>query len=57
MTAYAREIEDIVQSKNPSSIETMPKGTRYITLLYHQVTKYPLRDREEHNFEIPESCG
>ncbi|KAL3493276.1 fungal-specific transcription factor domain-containing protein [Aspergillus germanicus] len=36
MTAYAREIEDIVQSKNPSSIETMPKGTRYITLLYHQ---------------------
>jgi hypothetical protein len=39
MTAYAREIEDIVQSKNPSSIETMPKGTRYITLLYHQVSQ------------------
>ncbi|KAL3463538.1 fungal-specific transcription factor domain-containing protein [Aspergillus heterothallicus] len=36
MASHAREIEDIVHSKNPSSIETMPKGTRYITLLYHQ---------------------
>lgn len=37
MTRYAKEIEELVQSKPPNSVETMPKGTRYITLLYHQV--------------------
>ncbi|KAJ5116279.1 hypothetical protein N7456_000627 [Penicillium angulare] len=36
MTVYAREIEEIVHPKNSASVETMPKGTRYITLLYHQ---------------------
>ncbi|KAL4757014.1 transcription factor domain-containing protein [Aspergillus foveolatus] len=36
MTLYAREIEEIVQTKSSNSLETMPKGTRYITLLYHQ---------------------
>lgn len=37
MTIYAREIETIIHPKTTSSVETMPKGTRYITLLYHQV--------------------
>ncbi|CAG8381315.1 unnamed protein product [Penicillium salamii] len=37
MTIYAREIENIIHPKTTSSVETMPKGTRYITLLYHQV--------------------
>ncbi|CAI7582224.1 unnamed protein product [Penicillium bialowiezense] len=36
MTIYAREIENMVHPKSTSSVETMPKGTRYITLLYHQ---------------------
>ncbi|OJI96044.1 hypothetical protein ASPVEDRAFT_35372 [Aspergillus versicolor CBS 583.65] len=36
MTVYAREIEEIVHPKTSNSVETMPKGTRYITLLYHQ---------------------
>ena len=37
MTIYAREIENMVHPKSTTSVETMPKGTRYITLLYHQV--------------------
>lgn len=37
MTVYAREIEDLVHPKNSNTVETMPKGTRHITLLYHQV--------------------
>jgi hypothetical protein len=36
MTLYAREIEEIVQTESSNSLETMPKGIRYITLLYHQ---------------------
>ncbi|OJJ42129.1 hypothetical protein ASPZODRAFT_20775 [Penicilliopsis zonata CBS 506.65] len=37
MTVYAREIEEIVFPRRGSaSVESMPKGTRYITLLYHQ---------------------
>lgn len=40
MTVYAREIEEIVHPKTSNSVETMPKGTRYITLLYHQVSSY-----------------
>ncbi|KAJ5218535.1 uncharacterized protein N7498_000634 [Penicillium cinerascens] len=37
MPAYALEIEEIVYPANHTgSVETMPKGTRYITLLYHQ---------------------
>lgn len=38
MTNYAREIEETVHPKTSNSVETMPKGTRYITLLYHQVS-------------------
>lgn len=37
MTVYARDIEEIVSPQPSNSVETMPKGTRYITLLYHQV--------------------
>ncbi|KAJ5337834.1 hypothetical protein N7452_004562 [Penicillium brevicompactum] len=37
MTIYAREIENMVHPKSTTSVETMPKGTRYITLLYHQL--------------------
>ncbi|KAL4920415.1 hypothetical protein BDW62DRAFT_208935 [Aspergillus aurantiobrunneus] len=33
MTVYAREIEGIVHPKTTNSVETMPKGTRYITLI------------------------
>ncbi|KAJ5231508.1 uncharacterized protein N7469_006096 [Penicillium citrinum] len=36
MTVYARDIEEIVSPQPSNSVETMPKGTRYITLLYHQ---------------------
>lgn len=41
MTVHAREIEEIVHPKTSNSVETMPKGTRYITLLYHQVSMSP----------------
>lgn len=37
MAGYAQEIENIVQLKFPNSLDTMPRGTRHITLSYHQV--------------------
>ncbi|KAL4930805.1 uncharacterized protein BDV17DRAFT_297406 [Aspergillus undulatus] len=43
MTTYAREIEEIVHPETSNSVETMPKGTRYITLLYHQVRQVTKR--------------
>ncbi|KAH7136208.1 hypothetical protein EDB81DRAFT_949013 [Dactylonectria macrodidyma] len=33
---HAQEIEKIIRLKFQDSIDTMPKGTRHITLLYHQ---------------------
>ncbi|KAE8346229.1 hypothetical protein BDV24DRAFT_176278 [Aspergillus arachidicola] len=36
MAGHAQEIESIIHTKVPSSVDTMPKGTRHITLLYHQ---------------------
>ncbi|KAF7621143.1 hypothetical protein AFLA_011453 [Aspergillus flavus NRRL3357] len=36
MAGHAQEIESIIHMKVPSSVDTMPKGTRHITLLYHQ---------------------
>lgn len=37
MAGYAQEIEKIIQLKFPNSMDTMPRGTRHITLSYHQV--------------------
>jgi proline utilization trans-activator len=37
LAGHAREIEQIIQLKFQNSVDTMPKGTRHITLLYHQV--------------------
>ncbi|BCS23122.1 uncharacterized protein APUU_31347S [Aspergillus puulaauensis] len=36
LAGHAREIERIIHLKFQNSVDTMPKGTRYITLLYHQ---------------------
>ncbi|KAL4996464.1 hypothetical protein BDV10DRAFT_202384 [Aspergillus recurvatus] len=36
LAGHAREIEQIIQLKFQNSVDTMPKGTRHITLLYHQ---------------------
>ncbi|GAD93971.1 Zn(II)2Cys6 transcription factor [Paecilomyces variotii No. 5] len=36
MAGHAQEIERIIHSKSQQSVETMPKGTRHITLLYHE---------------------
>ncbi|KAL4907807.1 hypothetical protein BDW74DRAFT_189219 [Aspergillus multicolor] len=36
LAGHAREIERIIQLKFQNSVDTMPKGTRHITLLYHQ---------------------
>ncbi|KAJ4263491.1 hypothetical protein NW762_006310 [Fusarium torreyae] len=33
---HAQEIERIISLKFRNSVDTMPRGTRYITLLYHQ---------------------
>ncbi|KAI8725749.1 hypothetical protein NCS52_00146800 [Fusarium sp. LHS14.1] len=33
---HAQEIEKIITLKFQNSVDTMPRGTRYITLLYHQ---------------------
>lgn len=48
MTVYAREIEDLVHPKNSNTVETMPKGTRHITLLYHQVRMGNTLDENYH---------
>ncbi|KAL3454224.1 hypothetical protein BJX65DRAFT_317914 [Aspergillus insuetus] len=36
LAGHAREIESIIHIKFQNSVDTMPKGTRHITLLYHQ---------------------
>ncbi|KAH6658848.1 Zn(II)2Cys6 transcription factor [Plectosphaerella plurivora] len=36
LAGHAQEIEQIITLKFGNSLETMPKGTRHITLLYHQ---------------------
>lgn len=37
MAGHAREIETIIYLKFQNSVDTVPKGTRHVTLLYHQV--------------------
>ena len=37
MAGHAQKIEGIIHSKFQNSVDTMPKGTRYTTLLYHEV--------------------
>lgn len=37
LAGHAQEIEKITRVKFQNSVDTMPKGTRDITLLYHQV--------------------
>lgn len=36
MAGHAREIETIIYLKFQNSVDTVPKGTRHVTLLYHQ---------------------
>ncbi|KAL4930320.1 uncharacterized protein BDV17DRAFT_297781 [Aspergillus undulatus] len=36
LAGHAREIETIIHMRFQNSVDTMPKGTRHITLLYHQ---------------------
>ncbi|KAL2860916.1 uncharacterized protein BJX67DRAFT_386196 [Aspergillus lucknowensis] len=36
LAGHAREIESVIHMKFQNSVDTMPKGTRHITLLYHQ---------------------
>jgi proline utilization trans-activator len=38
LAGHAQEIESIIQIKFRNSVDTMPRGTRHITLLYHQVS-------------------
>lgn len=38
MAGHAREIETIIYLKFQNSVDTVPKGTRHVTLLYHQVS-------------------
>jgi hypothetical protein len=42
LAGHAREIESIIHIKFQNSVDTMPKGTRHITLLYHQVCAVPI---------------
>lgn len=37
MVGHAREMETIIHANFQSSVESMSKETRHITLLYHQV--------------------
>lgn len=37
MAGHAQEIEKIIHLKPQNSVDTMPRGTRYITLFYHHV--------------------
>lgn len=37
LAGHAQEIQRITRSKYQNSVDTMPKGTRGVTLLYHQV--------------------
>lgn len=37
MAGHAQEIESIINLKSQNAVDTMPKGTRHVTLLYHQV--------------------
>jgi proline utilization trans-activator len=37
LAGYALEIEEMINVKFNNSVETMSRGTRHITLLYHQV--------------------
>ncbi|WQF77306.1 hypothetical protein CDEST_02320 [Colletotrichum destructivum] len=36
LAGHAQEIQRITRSKSQNSVDTMPKGTRGVTLLYHQ---------------------
>lgn len=38
MAGHAQDIEKIIRLKFQNSLDTMPKGTRHITLSYHQVS-------------------
>lgn len=37
MAGHAEEIEKVIHHKFQNSVDSMPKGTRHITLVYHQV--------------------
>lgn len=43
---HAQEIERIISLKFRNSVDTMPRGTKYITLLYHQVSHPLLSHRQ-----------
>lgn len=37
LAGHAQEVEKIIHDKFRNSVDIMPRGTRHITLLYHQV--------------------
>lgn len=37
LAGYAQEVERIIHATFRNSVDSMPRGTRHITLLYHQV--------------------
>ncbi|PLB53595.1 Zn(II)2Cys6 transcription factor [Aspergillus steynii IBT 23096] len=43
MAGHAQEIENIIHLKFQNSVDTMPRGTRHITLLYHQCVIFATR--------------
>lgn len=40
---HAQEVEKIIHVRFSNFVDTMPKGTRHVTLLYHQVCLEDLR--------------
>ncbi|KAH8433304.1 fungal specific transcription factor domain-containing protein [Aspergillus melleus] len=43
MAGHAQEIENIIHLRFQNSVDTMPRGTRHITLLYHQCVIFATR--------------
>lgn len=38
LAGHAQEVENIIHATFRNSVDSMPRGTRHITLLYHQVS-------------------
>lgn len=44
---HAQEVEKIIHVRFSNFVDTMPKGTRHVTLLYHQVCLEDLRSNSQ----------
>lgn len=47
LAGHAQEVEKIIHVRFSNSVDTMPEGTRHITLLYHQVCLDDLRSNSQ----------